>query len=126
MPKASTIAGLLGALLAVGFGLPTETLADRCCYATCKPATGGTLGLLVTCAAGKRDCPRSAGACMVFAHKDEGVKCDERRGCPVGVHGDVGAERLVQQLGTDTGLVVTQVATFMLHRGRTLVFTPRP
>lgn len=123
MPRGRRAAGAT-LLLAAMLGVPAHARADRCCFAACRPIFGGPMGLVVSCRTD--DCPRSVGGCVVWAHKDAGVRCDGARGCPVGLYAEEAAEALAIRLASDADLVVTHEMAFALRSGAVLVFETRP
>lgn len=123
MPRGRQAAGaalLLGAIL----GAPSAARGDRCCFAACRPAFGGPMGLVVSCH--EDDCPQSLGACIVWAYEEDGVRCEDGRGCPVGLHAEEGAEALVVRMVSDDDVVVTHEMAFVLRSGVLVLFRPHP
>jgi len=115
---AVVIALVLGANLAV----PSRARADRCCYAMCRSLTGSSSGVDVRCHDDGSECPRSLGACMVWATKADHVDCRTEGECPVGLHEKDDAEALLARLASDDALVIVHPLTVELSTGVTITF----
>ena len=120
--SAAAVLSLLAAFVAA----PRSASADQCCYALCRSLKGATAGVQVTCREGKQDCPRSLGACMVFAQRSAGVACGKQRDCSTGLHEEADAESLLLRLASDDALVVLQPVRARLGSGATVSFVPAP
>jgi len=126
LPTRVATAVMFVAVLAAPLAVPSPAAAGRCCYAMCRSLTGASSGVDVRCHDDGADCPRSLGACMVWAQKDVRVDCRTGRECPVGVHEKSDAEALLARLASDDDITILHPLMVELSSGVTIRFEHNP
>jgi len=126
LPTPWATAFVIASLFAAHLAVPSRAAAGRCCYAMCRSFTGASSGVDVRCHDEDTDCPRTIGACMVWAQQSVRGGCAKARECPTGLHEEGDAEALLARLAADDELTVVHPLAVDLSSGVTITFEQSP